>query len=58
MTEKAGKAAGAMRRFGVSSAAVLAEPTIAEIKKVVCLIHGLQDQRSPDLRSENLTSDL
>jgi hypothetical protein len=29
-----------MRWFGVSGAAMFAEPAIAEIEKVVCLIHG------------------
>jgi hypothetical protein len=31
-----------MLRFGVGSAAMFAEPTITEIEKVVCLIHGGQ----------------
>jgi hypothetical protein len=50
--------------FGVSGAAVFAEPTVTEIEKVVCLIQENRDQRSEvrdqksEVRSGHLVADL
>ena len=35
-----------VRGFGVSAAAMFAEPTITEIEKVICLIHRNTSQKS------------